>query len=533
MLRFPTWKIVVIALVCTLGLAFALPNMLSKSQRAALPGFLPKQAMNLGLDLRGGSHLLFEVDVKTAFRERLTNLVQSIRSEFRKERIPYRNLGVVGEATTVTVIDPDKVASGGDSNLDRARRILRGLEPGLNVVTGDNGKLDVQYSESARRDRETEIISQSIEIVRRRVDEFGTTEPSIQRQGEDRILVQLPGVGDPSRVIQLIGKTAKMTFHLVDERYPPGGAMPSVPPPGDFYAELQNERTTGGKPLVYALNRRAVVTGDMLVDAQPTYEQGRPVVSFRFDSIGARKFAQVTQANVGKPFAIVLDGKIISAPVIREPILGGSGIISGGFTTEEAKDLAVLLRAGALPASMKVLEQRTVGPDLGADSIASGEVACLIGLILVVVFMVLGYSTFGMIANVALLLNLVLLVGGMSVLQATLTLPGIAGIVLTIGMAVDANVLIYERIREEIRSGRTMLSAIEAGFQRAFTTILDSNLTTFISAVLLYEFGAGPVRGFAVTLSIGLLTSMFTAIMGTRFLIALYVAWRRPKVLPV
>jgi preprotein translocase subunit SecD len=276
-----------------------------------------------------------------------------------------------------------------------------------------------------------------------------------------------------------------------------------------------------------------MVSGDTLVDSQPTYDQGHPVVSFRFDSVGARKFAQATQQNVGKPFAIVLDGKIISAPVIREPILGGSGIITGGFTVEEAKDLAVLLRAGALPAPMTILEERTVGPDLGADSIAAGEIACVIGFVLVVVFMVLTYSTFGLFANVALILNLIILVAAMSMLQATLTLPGIAGIVLTMGMAVDANVLIFERIREETRLGRSMLSAIDAGYQRAFSAILDSNLTTLIAAILLFEFGTGPVRGFAVTLAIGLMTSMFTAIIVTRFIIAAYVGLRRPKALPV
>jgi preprotein translocase subunit SecD len=376
-------------------------------------------------------------------------------------------------------------------------------------------------------------MGQSIEIVRRRVDEFGTTEPTIQRQGEDRILVQLPGVNEPERVKRLIGQTAKMTFHLVDDRFQPGGPMPATPPPGTFFAKEESARTPGAPPVTYVLKRRVAVSGDSLVDSQPTFEQGRPVVSFRFDSLGARKFAQVTQQNVGKPFAIVLDGKIISAPVIREPILGGSGIISGSFTAEEANDLAVLLRAGALPAPMTILEERTVGPDLGADSVADGEIACLIGFIAVVVFMFLIYATFGLFANVALLLNLVILVGAMSVLQSTLTLPGIAGIVLTLGMAVDANVLIFERIREELRAGRTTLSAIDAGYQRAFSAILDSNLTTLIAAILLFEFGSGPVRGFAVTLAIGLLTSMFTAIMVTRLMVSIYVAWRRPKLLPL
>jgi preprotein translocase subunit SecD len=533
MIRFPRWKIVLIALVCAFGFAFAAPNLLTPAQRSALPSWLPNQAMNLGLDLRGGSHLLLEVDVRSIFRERLTNLIQSMRTELRRERIPYRNIGAVADAATVTIIDPDKAGPGGTTNIDRARQLLRGIEQGIELQAEDGGKVTLRYSEEARRERLNQALVQSIEIVRRRVDEFGTTEPTIQRQGEDRILVQLPGVDDPERVKRLIGRTAKMTFHLVDDRFPPGGPMPATPPAGTMFTPLEDARVTGGQPVMYVIQRRVMVSGDTLVDSQPTYDQGQPVVSFRFDSIGARKFAQATQQNVGKPFAIVLDGKIISAPVIREPILGGSGIITGGFTVEEAQDLSVLLRAGALPAPMTILEERTVGPDLGADSIAAGEIACIIGFILVVVFMVLAYSTFGLFANVALIMNLIILVAAMSLLQATLTLPGIAGIVLTMGMAVDANVLIFERIREETRLGRSMLSAIDAGYQRAFSAIIDSNLTTLIAAILLFEFGTGPVRGFAVTLAIGLMTSMFTAIMLARFIIAVYVGLRRPKALPI
>ncbi len=533
MTRIARWKIITIVFVCLFGVLYALPNVLTKSQRAALPSWLPSKAMNLGLDLRGGSHLLLEVDLRSVFRERLANLVQSMRVELRKERIPYRNIGVSGDAAGVSIIDPDKAGPGGDTNIERARRVLRGLEQGLDIESQPGGRLLVRYNEQARREKLDQALAQSIEIVRRRVDEFGTSEPTIQRQGEDRILVQLPGVDDPERVKRLIGRTAKMSFHLVDDRFQPGSALPSAPPPGSMFAPLEDKRVTGGQPVTYVIQRRVMVSGDTLVDSQPTYEQGRPVVSFRFDSIGARKFAQATQQNVGKPFAIVLDGKIISAPVIREPILGGAGIITGGFTVEEAKDLAVLLRAGALPAPMTILEERTVGPDLGADSIAAGEIACIIGFVLVVVFMVAAYSLFGLFANIALVLNLVILVAGMSALQATLTLPGIAGIVLTMGMAVDANVLIFERMREEIRSGRSMLSSVEAGYQRAFSAILDSNLTTLIAAILLFEFGTGPVRGFAVTLAIGLMTSMFTAILVTRYIIMLYLDLRRPKALPV
>jgi preprotein translocase subunit SecD len=525
------WKIILIAVVCTTGLLFAMPNLLSKQQRADLPTWLPNQSMHLGLDLRGGSHLLLEVDIQSVFRERLANLTQSMRTELRRDQIPYSNIGVSGNAAGVTILKPDESNNRG-SNIDRARRLLRNIEQGIEVTT-DGNRLSVTYSVEAWRERRNQAMAQSIEIVRRRVDEFGTTEPSIQRQGEDRILVQLPGIDDPERVKRLIGKTAKMSFHLADERYPAGGPLPSTPPPGSMFVQLQDERSTGSQPVTYVLKRRVMVSGDSLVDSQPTYDQGSPVVSFRFDAVGARKFARATQQNVGKIFAIVLDGKIITAPVIREPIMGGSGIISGSFTTEAAQDLAVLLRAGALPAPMTILEERTVGPDLGADSIAAGEIACIIGFILVVIFMFLAYSTMGVFANIALMTNLVLITGALSLLQATLTLPGIAGIVLTIGMAVDANVLIFERIREELRSGRTMLSAIDAGYSRAFTTILDSNLTTLIAAILLFEFGSGPVRGFAVTLAVGLLTSMFTAILLTRLLIATWVGWRRPKALPL
>ena len=535
MIHFGRWKIIAVLTVCALGFLFAVPNLIPKSQLESMPGWFPKNQLNLGLDLRGGSHLLLEVDIQSVFRERLSNLVQAMRTELRQERIAYRDIGVAGEAAAVTILKPDEPAGGrgGETNLEKARRILRDIEQGTEITTERNGRILVRYTEDAVRERRDQALDQSVEIVRRRVDEFGTTEPTIQRQGEDRILVQLPGVDDPERVKRLIGRTAKMTFHLVDDRYTPGAPLPATPPAGSMFATMDGSPDTGGRPVTYVIKRRIMVSGDTLVDAQPTYDQGQPVVSFRFDSIGARQFGRVTQENVGRPFAILLDGKVISAPVIREPILGGSGIITGGFTVEEARDLAVLLRAGALPAPMTILEERTVGPDLGADSVAAGEIACLIGLVLVMVFMVMAYSVFGVFANVALFLNLVVITGALSLLQATLTLPGIAGIVLTIGMAVDANVLIFERIREEVKSGRTPLSAVDAGYRRALTTIIDSNLTTLIAALLLFQFGSGPVRGFAVTLSIGLMTSMFTAIMVTRLMVILYLRRQRFRALPI
>ena len=365
-------------------------------------------------------------------------------------------------------------------------------------------------------------MAQSIEIIRRRIDETGTKEPTIQRQGQDRILVQLPGVDNPEHVKALLGRTAKLTFQLVDTSANLEDARRGRLPPGDEILPAQDDRSGG--PGQYVVRKRVMVGGDMLVDAQATFHDNEPVVSFKFDSVGARRFGDATRENVGKPFAIVLDNKVISAPVIREPILGGSGIISGSFTAQSASDLALLLRAGALPAPITILEERTVGAQLGADSIQAGTIASIVAVVLVIVFMVLFYGLFGVFADIALFFNLCLMLAVLSLLGATLTLPGIAGIALTMGMAVDANVLIYERIREELRSGRTMLSSLEAGFNRAFGTILDSHITTLVAGILLYWLGSGPVKGFAVTLSIGVLTSLFSAILVTRLQI---VAWVR------
>jgi preprotein translocase subunit SecD len=372
-----------------------------------------------------------------------------------------------------------------------------------------------------------------MEIARIRIDETGTKEPTIQRQGDERILVQVPGIENTEELKRRLQTTAKMTFHLFHrdaETFRPGDRVP----PGAIALEGR-ERTEGQGAPVYLLRKAAAVGGESLVDSQPTTDQrtGEVVVSFRFDNRGARRFGDVTRTNVGKPFAIVLDDKVISAPVIREPILGGSGQISGGFTFQSANELALLLRAGALPAKTTILEERTVGPGLGADSIAAGKIASIVGLIAVIAFMAVIYGLFGVLADVALVVNMVLILGALSLLQATLTLPGIAGIVLTIGMAVDANVLIFERIREEVRAGRTPISAIDAGYGRALTTIIDANLTTLIAALLLYFFGSGPVRGFAVTLSIGIVTSMFTAIMLTRLMVVAWLRQARPKALPI
>jgi preprotein translocase subunit SecD len=523
MLHFPRWKIILIIVVLLFGTIYTVPNFLPPT---GTPGWLPSARMNLGLDLRGGSHLLLEVDMRGVIQERMQGVEQALRGALRKEKIGYTNLGANNQAVQVTVNN--------SADVPRVRQLLRDVEAGL-VVEANGPQLTIHYDDATLRERRNQVIGQSIEIVRRRVDEFGTTEPSIQQQGEDRILVQVPGLDNPQRLIDVIGKTARLSFRMVDLTMSPEAARQTgrVPPGSELVPSDSERDPMTNKPVEYLVQRRILVGGDNLTDAQATFQNSQPVVSFRFDTVGARRFADATRNNVGKPFAIVLDNKVISAPVIREPILGGSGIISGSFTTESAKDLALLLRAGALPAPLNVLEQRTVGPDLGADSIRAGEIACLVGYLLVAILMTVRYQIFGVIANIALLVNLMLTIAIMSLMNATLTLPGIAGMVLGLAMAVDANVLIYERMREEIRMGRSPLLAADVGSQKAFITILDSNLTTLCAALFLYLLGSGPVKGFAVTLSIGLACSMFTAVTLTRALMAAWLKWRKPKTITI
>jgi preprotein translocase subunit SecD len=529
MLRFPTWKIALILGVCALGLVYALPNLFPRAEMARMPDWLPHQQVNLGLDLQGGAHLLLEVKLDALIGERLNGLVDEARGSLRAARIGYRGLGVRGDAVTLTLTDP--------ATMDQALEALRKLDPGgisrqLDIRDAGGGRVEIRLNEEAARELEESAVHQSLEIVRRRIDELGTREPTIQQQGADRILVQVPGEKNPDSIKRLLGQTAKLTFHLVDLETPIQQALAGRLPPGsELLPSDENDRSGG--PTQYVVRKRVEVSGESLVDAEPTYYQNQPVVSFRFDSVGARKFGDVTRNHVNELLAIVLDGKVISAPRIDEPILGGSGIIRGSFTVQEANELAILLRAGALPAPLEIVEERSVGPDLGADSIAAGKLAGIIGLVLVAGAMGLYYGLFGMFANVALIVNLVLMIAALSVLQATLTLPGIAGIVLTMGMAVDANVLIFERIREEVQAGRSPMSAIDAGFREATRTIVDANLTTLIAAVLLYIFGSGPVRGFAVTLGIGIVISMFTAITLTRLLMATWLRRTRPAMLPV
>ena len=529
MLNFPTWKIAIILGICALGVIYSLPNLFPRAQMEAMPDWLPHEQVNLGLDLQGGSHLLLEVDLDAVVEERLETLVDDIRTTLRSRRIGYRNLGVRGQAVTLTLTDPGQ--------METARDILgelnaNSLDPEIEIESQGSDRLTLRLTDSAARDLRDTAVRQSLEIVRRRIDEVGTREPTIQRQGENRILVQVPGEKDPESIKRLLGQTARLTFHLVDLDTSVEQALAGNLPPGSELLPSDEGNQTGGAGQ-YVVRKRVEVSGESLVDAQPTYYQNQPVVSFRFDSVGGRKFGYITRDHVGELLAIVLDGRVISAPRIDEPILGGSGIIRGSFTVQEANELAVLLRAGALPAPLEIVEERTVGPDLGADSIEAGKLASVIGFVLVVLAMGLYYGLFGVFAGIALIVNLILIIAALSVLQATLTLPGIAGIVLTMGMAVDANVLIFERIREEVRVGRPPMSAIDSGYREAMRTIIDANLTTLIAAVLLYAFGSGPVRGFAVTLGIGIITSMFTAITFTRLLLATWFRRTRPAMLPV
>lgn len=527
MVGMAKWKIWTILGLVALGVIFAAPNAVPPERAGEIPSWLPHRQVSLGLDLLGGSYLLLQVDVDAVMRERLTNLVDGVRTAMRKQRITVTNLGTEGNAAVVfRVRDP--------GDLDKARDAAREVDPTTQVTTQSDGTVRIQFNQQEIADLDRKTLSQSVEIVRRRMDETGTKEPSIQTQGTDRILVQLPGLKDPEHIKELLGKTAKLTFHLLDLNGSVVDARAGHVPPGD---ELLPSDQPGpdGKPTMYLIQRRILVSGDRLTDAQPgsNPQTGQWVVNFTFDGVGTRQFGDVTRDNVGRPFAVVLDGKVITAPVIREPILGGRGQISGSFTAQSANDLAVLLRAGALPAPLKIIEERSIGPGLGADSIRAGIYSCIAGFGLVVAYMMAAYGLFGFFANVALVANLILIIAAMSILQATLTLPGIAGILLTLGMAVDANVLINERIREETKHGKTPLAAIDAGFSRALSTIVDANLTTLIKMLLLYIFGSGPVKGFAVTISIGILTSMVTATLLVRFLILSWVRYRRPKLLPV
>jgi|HigsolmetaAR203D_1030402.scaffolds.fasta_scaffold00625_19 SecD/SecF fusion protein len=531
-MQYPRWKVATFAILILAGFLIAAPNLLSREQLDRLPDWLPKQQVTLGLDLRGGSHLLLEVDSASLFQAREQDLADEVGRALRAEGVPPDAISIDDGRLVVTFGDPDMA--------DDAVRIIRGLPSLLSsgpsgtlaspyTVSRSGGSVSIAPTPAAIAEATQAALEQSLEVVRRRIDETGVAEPTIMQQGADRILIQLPGVQDPRRIKALLGTTARMTFHLLDETLDPARLQGGRPPAG---VQILPGETAGE---LYPVRRRIMLEGDRLVDAGAGFDPqtGAPVVTFRFDSIGATRFADITRENVGRRFAIVLDGKVLSAPVIREPITGGSGQISGSFTVQEAQDLSVMLRAGALPAPLKVIEERTVGPDLGQDAIQMGLYTGLLGFALVVGFMVMLYGAWGMLANMALVLNIVLTFAALSLLGATLTLPGIAGIVLGIGLAVDANVLINERIREETRRGRSAMAALDAGFSRAFATIVDSNLTTLIATVLLFAFGSGPVRGFAVTMALGIGISMFTAVSVVRYVMVTWVRRARPKQLVI
>jgi preprotein translocase subunit SecD len=543
MLHIEGWKRVVIWATCALGLLFALPNgfygqveSYNDAQEAGQeatgwPSILPSGLVNLGLDLRGGAHLLGEVKLAEVYTTRLEGFWPEVRNVLRNERATIGAIrqqeGGAGELV---------VRIGNPEQMDRAIEVVQtlarpvaslngGMTDDIVVTTlGDN--LIVTLSEAEKLATDQRTMAQSLEIIRRRVDEAGTREPTIQRQGDDRILIQVPGLGSAQELKDLIGVPALLTFQtVVGQTSNPNGA-----------AGVGNELvpSANNEELYYILSRSPVVTGEELTDAQPSFDQnGRPAVNFRFNTSGARKFGQYTSDHIGDPFAIVLDNEVISAPVIESAITGGSGIITGSFDVAESTRLATLLRAGSLPASLEFLEERTVGPELGQDSIDAGKIACLVGFAAVLIFMFLSYGTFGLFANIALLINVGLMFGLLSMIGATLTLPGIAGIVLTIGMAVDANVLVFERIREELKTAKGPARAIELGYEKALSAIVDANITTFLTAAILFIMGAGPVKGFAVTLGLGIITSVFTAIFVTRTMVVIWFERRKPKTLEV
>ncbi len=506
-------RIILILAICLIGVFFAIPNLLPNKSK--LPSWW--QPVNLGLDLQGGSNLLLEVKMDEVLKERMNTIEDSVRQTLRENKIRYNELTTSDDAILVSIDNLNARA--------KAAGLFRKLSSEYDVTETD-GVLSIKYNDVALAKLKAQVVDQSIEIVRRRIDALGTKEPVIQRQGENRIVVQLPGLQNPEEVKNLLGKTAKMSFHLVDSNA--------------SATDARRGKLSGTSKLVkgveggtYVIFRKPVVTGDHLKTANVQFQEGEPVVGFEFDTIGGKKFGEATKNNIKERLAIVLDNEVISAPEIQTAILGGSGVITGNFTTQSANDLALLLKSGALPAPLEVLEERTVGAGLGADSIRAGVIASVIGLIAVVAFIIAAYGLFGVFTTIALFTNLFLMLGALSFIGATLTLPGIAGIILTIGMAVDANVLIFERMREEVKNGRSPRDAADAGFTEAWNTILDSNLTTLVAAFVLFYFGTGPVRGFAVTLTIGIATSMFTSVTVTRLIIASWLTRNKPTKLPI
>jgi preprotein translocase subunit SecD len=541
MLYFSRWKAAAILLTALIVCSIAIPNFVSSDTVKGWPVWAQRYVV-LGLDLQGGSHILLEVDSADVRKQRLDSLRDEVRKTLRDAKILYSTLPVIrGNAVEVRI----KEGQDFQAALAKLRALAQPLtnnvigvtgQQNLDVTDAGGGLIRLAPTEAATTERIRQTVDQAIPIIERRVNELGLVEPTVEREGIDRILVQVPGLGDPQRLLDIIGQTAKLEFRLVNQNASPQ----NVPPDSEVLCETSSQKKgdvkppacEGGTPVV--VYKQVLVEGADLTNATTGFDQNnQPVVDFTFDQTGARKFAEVTQENVGRPFAIILDGHVISAPYIREPILGGRGQISGHFTVQTAGDLAILLRAGALPAKLTPIEQRVVGPGLGQDSIAKGEYASIVGAALVIIFMLVTYGLFGLFANVAVAINVGMIFGVLSLLNATLTLPGIAGIVLTVGIAVDSNVLIYERIREEVRHGRNAIAAIDAGFKRALATILDSNITTFIAAAVLFFIGTGPVKGFAVTLGIGIITTLFTAFTLTRLIVATWVRAIRPQHVPI
>ncbi|HLH95429.1 MAG TPA: protein translocase subunit SecD [Xanthobacteraceae bacterium] len=534
MLYISRAKAAAILLTAAVVCLFAVPNFLSDSIVQKWPSWAQRHIV-LGLDLQGGSHMLLQVDADDVRRQKVEALRDDVRRILRDARI-----GITGQPTikgnTVEVHIRDNDTQAAIAKLRELSTPIGGVlgagaQRSVDIVDAGGGLVQLTVTDASLTQRMRQVVGQTVEIIERRVNALGTVEPLIQPQGTDRVLVQVPGLQDPQRLQEILGKTAKLEFRMVDLSMTPEQALQTRPPPDSEI--LYGPESEGHRP--YLIEKRVLVSGGDLTDAQPGFDQrtNEPIVQFRFNSSGARKFAQATQENVGRPFAIVLDNEVISAPVIREPILQGSGQISGNFTVQSANDLAVLLRAGALPAKLTIIEERTVGPGLGQDSIEKGKLAAVAGSAMVVIFMLATYGLFGLFANIAVSINVAMIFGLLSLLGATLTLPGIAGIVLTVGIAVDSNVLIYERIREEVRHGRTPITAIDAGFTRALATIMDSNITTFIAAAVLFFIGTGPVQGFAVTLGIGIVTTVFTAFTMTRLIVAYWVRWLRPQTVPI
>jgi preprotein translocase subunit SecD len=534
MLQVSAWVRIVVGAILLLGIIIALPNALPEKLRNQLPGWVPSNTVSLGLDLQGGSYVLLEVELDQVMKNQLDTLVGDLRRTLRKAHIGYTDLDSNDTSVTVRILD--------HTQFEEALEAVKDLNPALSgtaligsrqydITQPGNDRIVFTATEAFRKQQQIDVVSRSIEVVRKRIDELGTKEPSIEQQGADRIVVQVPGLDNPDHLIDILKTTAKMTFQMVDETGDLAAAITLHRiPPSDELLPMEAERSGVQQPPLL-IQKRVLIAGDRLKSAGWTTnsQTGQVVVTFRFDNVGAKEFAEITKENVGHRFAIVLDKKVLTAPVIREPILGGSGQIEGSFTVQTASDLSALLRAGALPAPLKPIDQRTVGPDLGADSIKAGSIATVGGLFLVALFMILRYGLFGLFADIAMGLNLILLMAVLTLFGATLTLPGIAGIVLTMGMAVDANVLIFERMREEHRNGRSMLGAIDTGERRAITTIVDANATHLIASLILFELGSGPVRGFAVTLGVGIITSFFTAVMVTRLIVIAWLKMAKPK----